>query len=69
MITFWLVLTAWAPVATSTTLQQLHVGNFPSMATCEAAAKDAQIIPNLGSGLPHMFVCVQANDTGSAPPN
>jgi hypothetical protein len=65
---FWLVLI----LSTSATL---HVGNFPTLETCTAAARQAGTI-RVNQGGPPLFgvsfVCVQANtghsDDPAAPP-
>jgi hypothetical protein len=48
-----------------------HVGNFPTMAACQAAAQSATTIVYGESGPPtnRVFVCVQANGTGTTSPN
>jgi|KBSMisStaDraftv2_1062788.scaffolds.fasta_scaffold132328_2 hypothetical protein len=60
MPVFWLVLVT-APVATP-----LHVGNYPSIETCQAAAISTR--QTVRAGAPNanfQLVCVQAN-TGKA---
>ncbi len=49
----------------------MHVGNFPSMAACEAAAKDAKLLPVRQNGLAVVsgFVCVRAQGDGVNAPN
>jgi len=63
---FWLVLVLYGP--NEVTIQRLHVGNFPTMAACQAAAASAYV-SNSGLGPSYEFICVQANVAGTSPPN
>jgi hypothetical protein len=47
----------------------MHVGNFSTLEACEAAAKEAKLVPVRPNGLVVVsgFVCVRANQ-GVAPP-
>jgi hypothetical protein len=64
---FWLVLVLYGP--NEVTVQKLHVGNFPTMAACQAAAKSAQFTNATVTGPSYEFICVQANVAGTSPPN
>lgn len=63
-MTFWLVLLLAGGSA------PLHVGNYTSLAACETAAREAALFnPGPGARVPHNFICVQANESGTKPPN
>jgi len=49
----------------------MHVGNFTSMAACEAAAKEAKLLPLRQNGLVVVsgFVCVRAQGDAASAPN
>lgn len=56
----------WLVLLTSTT--SLHVGNYPDMVTCLAAASASQARVMAGQAQPGEMVCVQANVVGGPPP-
>jgi hypothetical protein len=63
---FWLVLTIYSSGPTTA----LHVGNFSTMAACQAAGRTSGSVFN-GTGNGNQgsyFLCVQANDAGTKPP-
>src|SRR5215469_15311453 len=60
MLVFWLVL------VTAAVAPPLHVGNFPSMEACEAAAVSTRQTVRSGAAIPNFqLMCIQAN-TGRA---
>lgn len=63
---FWLVLIAIGASGSSPAM--LHVGNFKSDQTCQAAAQAASIARASKDAPQPMFICVQANEAGSLPP-
>jgi hypothetical protein len=65
---FWLVLVFSQTSGSSISSNTMHVGNFTSLAACEAAAQNAWNTPWTVLGTSLNFVCVQAND-GTNPPS
>ncbi|KAB2910880.1 MAG: hypothetical protein F9K29_23925 [Hyphomicrobiaceae bacterium] len=75
---YWLILvisggvTAQGASGIPSNPQAMHVGNFPSLAACEAAAREAKLIPVRQNGLLVVggFICVRAQGEGvNAPAN
>ncbi|HTJ01698.1 MAG TPA: hypothetical protein VL492_02830 [Methylovirgula sp.] len=64
---YWLIL--FASLSANAPTTALHVGNFKSMQSCEAAAKRSIFVAS-GSNdvLNRTFACVQANETNTQPP-
>jgi len=64
-MSFWLVLVLGSSGA------GLHVGNYETLAKCEAAAKQAVYIsPNPRISEPfYGFLCIQANEASTKPPS
>jgi hypothetical protein len=49
----------------------LHVGNYETLATCEAAAKQAVFVnpsPRIAEPF-YGFLCIQANEASTKPPS
>lgn len=63
---YWLILFVSFSANTPTTA--LHVGNFKSMESCEAAAKRSTFITSGAGALSRTFACVQANEINTQPP-
>jgi hypothetical protein len=65
MTIFWLIL--WGSIGGP--VAPIHAGNFPTMEACQAAAQRAKsvVVPE-GSPSAKIFICVQANATGTIPP-
>jgi hypothetical protein len=64
---FWLVLYFTSTTGPTTSM---HVGNFPTMTECQNAGRDATVTYT-GKGpviIGQIFICVQANGTGTSPP-
>ena len=64
-MSFWLVLVLGSNVP------GLHVGNYETLATCEAAAKQAVFInpsPRIAEPF-YGFLCIQANEASTKPPS
>ena len=60
MLVFWLVL------VTAAVAPPLHVGNYPSVEACEAAAVTTRQTVRSGAAIPNFqLMCIQAN-TGKA---
>ena len=58
---FWLILMAQGGL--------MHVGNFPDMKSCMAAANSVQVIVDQGHGLSAgRYLCVQTNTAATQPP-
>ena len=58
---YWLILVAQGGM--------MHVGNFPDMKACVAAANSVQVIVDQGQGLsPGRYLCIQANTPSTQPP-
>ncbi len=64
---YWLIL--FVSLSANAPTAALHVGNFKSMESCEAAAKRSSFITaGAGASLSRSFACVQANETNTQPP-
>jgi hypothetical protein len=65
-MTFWLLMVIYG-----TSVSTTHVGNFKSESECANAAKDAQTYAPARTNVffRGTFICVRANDEGTAPPN
>ncbi len=76
-MTFWLVLIALNGSGSNSTPALMHVGNYSSVADCDKAAKattNAPVgpitaLPSLGPTIGVWFMCVQASESGTTPPN
>jgi hypothetical protein len=68
MIVWWLVLVTVGGGGPN--VPMIHVGTFSSLANCQAAANGAAPVDTVPGGkvTGFVFTCVQANDSGSSPP-
>lgn len=64
---YWLIL--FVNLSANAPTTAIHVGNFKSMQSCEAAAKRSSFITaDSSASLSRTFACVQANETNTQPP-
>ena len=63
MVVYWLLLIIYGA-----SVPVVHVGNFKSYDSCLSAARGGQTY-NPGNVITHpIFMCIQANESGTSPP-